>query len=340
MNNTISIIGAGSWGTALSILLANNGKKVNLWSLFQEEIDMLNNEREHIQKLPGIKIPSQITCTADLEKALSGSKTVVLVVPSQTIRQTAKNINNHIDKNSIVVCCSKGLEEGSCKRLDEVIKEEIPSAKRVVLSGPSHAEEVAKNIPSALVAASEDIAAAEFIQEIFMSPYFRVYTNTDVIGVELGGALKNVIALCAGIVDGLGLGDNTNAALMTRGIAEITRLGVSLGAKRNTFAGLTGIGDLIVTCTSIHSRNRRAGILIGQGKSTEEAIKEVKMVVEGITTTKAAYDLANRKNVIMPITSEAYDVLYNGKNAKEAVLSLMMRDKKLEIEELNGETWL
>ena len=234
----------------------------------------------------------------------------------------------------IVVSCSKGLEDGTGFRMSQVIQQELSNVTPVVLSGPSHAEEVAKDIPTTVVAASDNIKAAKLVQDIFMTTKFRVYTNPDVIGVELGGALKNVIALCAGISDGLGFGDNTRAALMTRGIAEMSRLGRAMGANPRTFSGLSGIGDLIVTCSSIHSRNRRAGILIGQGKSLKEAAQEVKMVVEGITTTKVAYEIATEKAVVMPITNEAYNVLFKGKKAQEAVSDLMTRNKKCEVEEL------
>lgn len=334
MKKTISIIGAGSMGTAMAILLSKNGHNVKMWSPMSEEIEMLNTEREHIQRLPGIKLQDNVFCTTDLEKTLNKSDVVVLAIPSQTTRENCKKIKKYIEKNMIVVTCSKGIEESTCLILSDVIQQEIPEATTVVLSGPSHAEEIARDIPTAVVAASEKKAAAVLIQDIFMSPNFRVYTSSDIIGVELGGALKNVIALCAGISDGLGFGDNTKAALMTRGITEIARLGLAMGAKIQTFNGLTGIGDLIVTCTSMHSRNRRAGILIGQGKSVEDALLEVKMVVEGVTSTKPAYELGIAKNVSMPITTEAYNVLFNGKNPKQAVVDLMMRDKKGEMDEL------
>ncbi len=333
MKRNIAIIGAGSWGTALSVLLAKNGHQVKMWSCFNEEVEMLNKTREHLHKLPGVVVPNGVQCTGDVEEALRGAEAVVMVIPSQTIRKNAKDISKYIKPGAIVVSCSKGLEDETGLRLSEVLKEEIPDASIVALSGPSHAEEVGKDIPTAIVAASEVKAAAEYVQDMFMSPKFRVYTNPDITGVELGGALKNVIAMCAGISDGLGFGDNTKAALMTRGITEISRLGESMGANIQTFSGLAGIGDLIVTCTSMHSRNRRAGILIGQGKTVKEAIDEVKMVVEGVTTTKAAYELAAKKNVEMPITTQAFEVLFNGKNAKQAVVDLMMRDKKFEIEQ-------
>lgn len=331
MNKNISMIGAGSWGTALAILLAKSGHRVKMWSCFEKERVMINDLKEHKEKLPGIKIPEKILCTGDIEESLHGSDMVVMVIPSHTIRENAKNISTYIKKETIIVNCSKGIESETGLRLSQVIKEEVPNANLVTLSGPSHAEEVANGVPTTVVAASEDISAAELVQDIFMTPLFRVYTNSDIIGVEIGGALKNVIALCAGISDGLGFGDNTKAALMTRGLVEISRLGTSMGANSQTFAGLSGIGDLIVTCTSMHSRNRRAGILIGQGKTSKEAMEEVKMVVEGVTTTNAAYQLAKKRNVVMPITFEAYEVLFNAKDAKSAVNDLMMRNKKDEV---------
>lgn len=331
MKANVSVIGAGSWGTALSILLSKNGNKVKMWTRFSKEADMINRIREHVHKLPGVLVPEGVVCTSDIEEALRGSDLVAIVLPSQTIRENARTISKYIKKNTPVVCCSKGLEESTCYLLSDVIKQEIPQSRIVILSGPSHAEEVARDIPTAVVASSEDKEAAGLVQDVFMSPKFRIYTNPDIIGVQLGGAIKNAIALCAGISDGLGFGDNTKAALMTRGIAEITRLGVALGAREETFGGLAGIGDLIVTCTSMHSRNRRAGILIGQGKSVKEAIEEIGMVVEGVTTAKAAYKLSIEKVVEMPITTEAYEVLFNGKNPQIAVADLMMRDKKLEI---------
>jgi len=327
----IAIMGAGSMGTALSILLSGNGHRVRIWTPFKEEADMINEKREQVEKLPGARIPEDVFCTADIEEALKGAEVVVLAIPSQTVRKNIRDFSKYLRKEQLIACFSKGLELGTGLRLSQVVMQEIPQAVYVALSGPCHAEELALGIPTAYVAASPDMKAAEYIQDIFMSPRFRVYTNDDIIGVELGGALKNVIALCAGISDGLGYGDNTKAALMTRGIAEISRLGVAMGANPMTFAGLAGIGDLIVTCTSMHSRNRRAGILIGKGKSVEEAVNEVKMVVEGIYTTRAAYEISRRMNVVMPITSEAYHVLFNGKNPEEAVNNLMMRDRKYEM---------
>ncbi len=327
----VAVIGAGSMGTAVSILLAGNGHNVKMWSPFKEEADMINTYREHKYKLPGAKIPEGVICTTSLQEALDGNDLIAMVVPSHTVRQNARNISKYISGSRIICCFSKGIEEDTFLRMSEVINQEIPDARVVALSGPCHAEELACGMPSAYVAASRDMAAAEYVQDVLMSSTFRVYTNPDIVGVELGGAIKNVIALCAGISDGLGFGDNTKAALMTRGIMEMSRLGVALGARPETFAGLSGIGDLIVTCTSMHSRNRRAGILIGKGKTMEEAVSEVKMVVEGITTTKAAYKLAKKLNISTPIIDEAYKILFEGKDPRQAVYELMMRDRKCEM---------
>lgn len=326
----ISVIGSGGWGTALAILLNKKGHSVTLWSWCKEESDVLLSEKENKAYLPGITLPDDIIYTSELENAVKWAELVVTVLPSHRLRVYAKEMASYIG-DRIIVNCTKGLEPGSLKTMAECLEEEIPSAKVVVLSGPSHAEEVARFIPTTVVAASKDMTLAEKVQDIFMCESFRVYTNSDVIGVEVGGALKNVIALCAGMVDGLSYGDNTKAALMTRGLSEITRLGVALGAKRETFMGLTGIGDLIVTCTSMHSRNRRAGILLGQGKSLDETLSEIKMVTEGITSCSAAYELAKKLNVDMPIVNEAYAVLYMNKNPRTAVLDLMMRGKKEEV---------
>lgn len=331
MSRNISIVGAGSMGTAMAVLLSKNGNSVSLWSPMQDEIDMLKKNREHLTRLPGVKVPDSVEFTTDIEKAVKNAEVVVLAVPSQTTRQNCRTLSKLITKETIVVTCSKGIEEGTCKLLSEIMQEELPNNNIAVLSGPSHAEEIGRDIPTTVVAASENIDIANYLQDLFMTPNFRVYTNTDVVGVELGGALKNIIALCAGISDGLGYGDNTKAALMTRGIAEISRLGVAMGGCADTFSGLTGVGDLIVTCTSMHSRNRRAGMLIGQGKSADEALKEVNMVVEGVATTKPAYDLATKLGVSMPITTEAYRILFEGKDPKSAVGSLMTRDKKTEM---------
>lgn len=329
----VSVIGAGSMGTAVSILLAGNGHKVEMWTPFKEEADMINTKREQVEKLPGAIVPEGVECTDNLEKALAFSDVLVMVIPSQTVRDNARTIAGLIGtEKKTISCFSKGLEKGTGFRMSEVIRQELSGVNIVAMSGPCHAEELSKGVPTAYVAASEDKSAAELIQDIFMSPMFRVYTNPDIIGVELGGSIKNVIALCAGISDGLGFGDNTKAALMTRGIAEISRLGKAMGAQMQTFAGLAGIGDLIVTCTSMHSRNRRAGILIGQGKPVDQALKEVKMVVEGVYTTEPVYKLSQELDIRMPITAEAYAVLFSGKDPRQAVVDLMTRDRKNELD--------
>ena len=332
--NKICVLGAGSWGSALALSLAKKGYDVTMWTLSQEQADKVNLTKENIDYLPGVLFPNNIILTTNIEEAVINSKLIVLAVPSQAIRSVCNQIKPFIKDNQILVDVAKGLERGSRLRLSQVCEEELPNNPYVALSGPSHAEEVARDIPTTLVVACENVDIAQEVQDIFMSPKLRVYTNPDVIGVELGGALKNIIAFGAGICDGLGYGDNTKAALMTRGIREISRLGIALGADSSTFSGLSGIGDLIVTCTSMHSRNRRAGILIGQGKSLDETLKEVKMVVEGITATEVAYDVANKMDIDMPITSAIYSVLYEGKNANEVVVNLMMRSKKHEIEEV------
>lgn len=330
----LTVLGAGSWGSALALSLAKKGYNVTMWTLNQEQADKINKTKENIDYLPGVLFPNNITLTTNIEQAIEGSKLIVLAVPSQAIRSVCKQIKPFVSKDQILVDVAKGLERGTGLRLSQVCEEELPGNPYVALSGPSHAEEVAKDIPTTLVVASENLEIAQEVQDIFMSPKLRVYTNPDVIGVELGGALKNIIAFGAGICDGLGYGDNTKAALMTRGIREIARLGIALGANTGTFSGLSGIGDLIVTCTSMHSRNRRAGILIGQGKSLEETLKEVKMVVEGITATEVAYEVSKKMNIDMPITSAIYSVLYENKNANEVVVNLMMRSKKHEMEEI------
>ena len=332
MQRNISVLGAGSMGSAVSVLLADNGHNVKMWSVFKEEADMINNQREQKDKLPGVIIPNNVYCTTDLVEVIQFSDICVVVIPSQAIRDIVSQIATIAKKPKLFSCFSKGLEKGSGLRMSQVIQEEMPETTVVAMTGPCHAEELSKDIPTAYVAASESRQAAELIQEIFMSRSFRVYTNPDIIGAELGGAVKNVIALCAGISDGLGYGDNTKAALMTRGIAEISRLGCAMGARRETFTGLAGIGDLIVTCTSMHSRNRRAGILLGQGMSVNQVIEEVKMVVESIYTTEPVYRLSKKLKVDMPITSEAYSILFEGKNPVEAVEALMGRDRTHEPE--------
>ena len=331
--SVVSIIGAGSWGTSLSILLSNNGHDVRVWSLFQDEVDILNNHREHKDKLPGVKVPNSVKFTTDLSKCLENHEYVVLVVPSQTVRSSMQRIKPYIYKDDNIVICSKGLEEGTGLRLSEVVQSEISNVNIIALYGPSHAEEVAIGIPTTLVASSVNQEAAMNVQDLFMSPNFRVYTSPDVIGAEIGSALKNVIALCAGICDGLGFGDNSKAALMTRGITEIARLGIAMGANSKTFSGLTGIGDLIVTCTSQHSRNWRAGNLIGKGMTVNEAQNQVKMVVEGVSATRAAKELSLRYNVNLPICHEAYAILFENKDCRKAVYDLMTRSKKHESED-------
>lgn len=330
----LCILGAGSWGSALGLVLAKKGYQVNMWTLSEEQAEKINRTRENIDYLPGVLFPNNITLTTDIENAIKDSKIIVLAVPSQAIRSVCKQIKTFVNDNQIIVDVAKGLEKGTGLRLSQVCEQELPNNPYVTLSGPSHAEEVAKDIPTTVVVASKDLEIAQRVQDIFMSPKFRVYTNPDIVGVELGGALKNIIAFGAGICDGLGYGDNAKAALMTRGIREIGRLGQAMGANSSTFAGLSGIGDLIVTCTSMHSRNRRAGILIGEGKNLEETLKEVKMVVEGITATEVAYEVAKDLKIDMPITNAIYSVLHNGSNPNEVVIELMMRNKTHEMEEV------
>lgn len=326
----ISVLGAGSWGTALAVLLYNNGHEVTLWSALADEVKMLSEKREHETKLPGVRLPDNMEITTDLEKSLLDSDVAVLAVPSPFTRSTAHQMSSFTRKGQIVVNVAKGVEEHTLMTLSEIISEEIPQADVCVLSGPSHAEEVGKGIPTTCVVSAEKRETAEFLQGIFMSPVFRVYTTPDILGVELGGALKNVIALAAGTADGLGYGDNTKAALITRGIAEIARLGTKMGAKIETFYGLSGMGDLIVTCASVHSRNRKAGYLMGKGYTMKEAMDEVKMVVEGVYSAKAAKSLAEKYQVEMPIIEEVNKVLFEDKPAAEAVQDLMLRDKKVE----------
>ena len=333
-NVNIGVIGGGSWGTALAILLLNNGHNVDIWIRDSLQIQHIKESNENKKYLPGIVIPSNLNLTNDISKVIYDKQVIVLAIPSHGVRQILNETKNIINKDQVIVNVAKGIENNTLLRISQIVEEILPYNPYAVLSGPSHAEEVARNMPTTVVSASKDKKVAEYVQDIFMSSYFRVYTNPDVVGVELGGSLKNVIALGAGISDGVGYGDNTKAALMTRGIIEMARLGKKMGANSSTFSGLSGIGDLIVTCTSMHSRNRRAGILIGQGKSLGEAIDSVGMVVEGIKTTKSAYELAKREQVVMPITEEIYQVLYEGKNVKNSVDNLMLRDKKPEMEEI------
>lgn len=326
----VSVLGAGSWGTALSLLLCKNGHEVTLWSALEDEVRMLCEKREHESKLPGVCLPEDMKITADLEGSLKEPDVAVLAVPSPFTRSTAHRMAPFVKKGQIIVNVAKGVEERTLMTLSEIISEEIPQADVCVLSGPSHAEEVGKGLPTTCVVSAEKRETAEYLQGIFMSPVFRVYTTPDILGVELGGALKNVIALAAGTADGLGYGDNTKAALITRGIAEISRLGTKMGARAETFYGLSGIGDLIVTCASVHSRNRKAGYLMGKGYTMQEAMDEVKMVVEGVYSAKAAKSLAEKYQVEMPIIEEVNKVLFENKPAADAVRDLMLRDKKVE----------
>ncbi len=324
------VIGAGSWGSALALLLHHNGHRVTLWSALEDEVELLRTKRENPDKLPGVKLPEEIEVTSDLKRGVTDQDILVLAVPSPFVRSTAHQMKTLIRDGQIIVNVAKGIEEKTLMTLSQVIEEEIPLAEVAVMSGPSHAEEVGKGLPTTIVVGAREQKTAEYIQHLFMSEVFRVYTSADVTGIELGAALKNVVALAAGIADGLGYGDNTKAALITRGIAEIARLGIAMGGKMETFAGLSGIGDLIVTCASMHSRNRRAGILIGKGYSYEEAMTEVKMVVEGVYSAKAALGLAEKYHVDLPIITEVNEVLFHNKRADEAVKELMLRDGKSE----------
>lgn len=326
----ISIMGAGSWGIALAVLLHKNGHHVTVWSVIETEIRMLQKEREHKDKLPGVKLPEDMVFTTDLEQAVKGAEVLVLAVPSPYTRSTSHSMASLVKEGQVIVNVAKGIEEKTLLTLSQIIEEEIPQANVAVLSGPSHAEEVGRGIPTTIVVGAKDKETAEYLQNIFMNEVFRVYISPDVLGIELGAALKNVVALAAGIADGLGYGDNTKAALITRGITEIARLGVAMGGRFETFCGLTGIGDLIVTCASMHSRNRRAGILIGQGYTMKQAMDEVKMVVEGVYSAKAAMGLAKKFDVQLPIIEQVNAVLFEGQLADEAVKNLMLRDKKIE----------
>ena len=326
----ISVIGAGSWGTALALNLNKNGHRVTVWSIVESEIEMLKTEHEHKDKLPGVKLPDDMEFTTDLQAAVSDKDVLVLAVPSPYTRSTSRSMAPYMREGQLIINASKGIEEKTLMTMSAVIEEELPQAEVAVLSGPSHAEEVGKGLPTTIVVGAKRKATAEYLQNIFMNEVFRVYISPDVLGIELGAALKNVVALAAGIADGLGYGDNAKAALITRGIMEIGRLGVAMGGKLETFCGLTGIGDLIVTCASMHSRNRRAGILIGQGYTMEQAMDEVKMVVEGVYSAKAAIGLAKKYDVQLPIIEEVNAVLFEGQPADESVKNLMLRDKKIE----------
>jgi len=325
----ITILGSGGWGTALALLLLDNGHQVTLWSAFEEESNVLRQTREN-PYLPGVSLPKGLICTADLETVQTANM-VVMATPSFAVRETARKIKSLLRPQTPVVIVSKGLDRDTLQPFTDVVQEEIgPTAQVAALSGPSHAEEVSRKVPTACVAAAADRAVAEFVQDAFMSERFRVYTSTDVVGVELGAALKNVIALCAGVSDGLGYGDNTIAALMTRGLAEMAELATALGGQRETLSGLAGLGDLIVTCTSPHSRNRRAGVLIGKGMDIQAAMSQVGGVVEGYYAAAAAMQLAKQHAVEMPVSRELYLALYEGKALQSVLYDLMTRTKKAE----------
>ena len=326
----IGIVGAGSWGIALSVLLHNNGHEVSVWSIIKEEVEMLREKREHVTKLPGVKLAEDILFTDDLQEITKNKDVLVLAVPSPYTRSTCKSMKSYVKEGQIIVNVAKGVEDHTYDTLTDIMEEEIPQAVATVLCGPSHAEEVGRGLPTTVVAGARDLETAQYLQNIFISPVFRVYTSTDMLGMELGGALKNVIALAAGMADGLEYGDNTKAALITRGISEIARLGVAMGGKLETFYGLTGIGDLIVTCESKHSRNRKAGYLMGKGYTMQEAMDEVQMIVEGVYSAKAALGLSQKYHVEMPIVEQVNKILFEGKRADEAVKDLMLRDKKIE----------
>ncbi len=329
----ISIIGGGSWGIALAVLLSRNGHEITIWSALENEIAMLKEKHEH-RMLPGVVLPDNTVFTTREQEAVQGKDLLVMAVASSYTRSTARRLKELVENNQKILNVAKGIEETTLMTLSEIIEQEIPQADVAVMSGPSHAEEVGRGLPTTIVVGAGSRATAEYIQNLFMNEVFRVYISPDILGMELGGSLKNVVALAAGIADGLGYGDNTKAALITRGITEIARLGTAMGGRFETFCGLTGIGDLIVTCASMHSRNRRAGILIGQGKTCEEAMAEVKMVVEGVYSAKAAMGLARKYNVQLPIIQQVNEVLFDGKSADQAVKELMLRDKKIEVSDL------
>ncbi len=326
----VGVLGAGSWGTALSLLLHGNGHQITIWSIDKNEVEMLQTEREHKSKLPGVKIPEDIAVTNDIEVGMKDKDFLVLAVPSVFTRSTARSMKPYIVPGQKIVNVAKGIEDSTLMTLSDQIEEELSEADVAVLSGPSHAEEVGKGLPTTCVVGARSRETAEYLQDAFKTENFRVYISPDILGIELGGSLKNVIALAAGMADGLGYGDNTKAALITRGIAEITRLGVVMGGKAETFAGLTGIGDLIVTCASVHSRNRRAGYLMGQGKTMKEAMDEVQMVVEGVYSAKAAIKLGEKYGVSLPIIEQVNEILFEDKSAAEAVKELMVREGKFE----------
>ncbi|WP_249310214.1 NAD(P)H-dependent glycerol-3-phosphate dehydrogenase [Bacillus sp. FJAT-49736] len=336
----VAVIGAGSWGTALAIVLADNGHEVRLWGHKQEQIDEINSKHTNEKYLPGINLPEGITGIGSLTSVLQDVEIVVLAVPTKAIREVLGKVREFQSKPITIVHVSKGIEPDTLLRISEMIEQELPPAilkDIVVLSGPSHAEEVSLRHPTTVAVSSKNMDIANKVQDLFMNQHFRVYTNPDVIGVEIGGALKNIIALAAGISDGLGYGDNAKAALITRGLTEIARLGTKMGANPLTFLGLSGIGDLIVTCTSVHSRNWRAGNMLGKGMNLDEVLERMGMVVEGVRTTKAAYQLSEKYNVKMPITEALFGVLFNDNNPKDAVDQLMGRLKTHEMEDLTNE---
>ena len=326
----VGVMGAGSWGTALALLLHGNGHQVSVWSIDASEVKMLSEEREHKLKLPGVKIPEDMYFSTNMEEIIKDKDFLVLAVPSTFTRGTAKNMSPYVKDGQIIVDVAKGIEESTLMTLSQQISQEIPHANVAVLSGPSHAEEVGRGLPTTVCVGARTKETAEYLQQMFSNEVFRVYTSPDMLGMELGGSLKNVIALAAGIADGMGYGDNTKAALITRGIAEIARLGVKMGGAIETFSGLAGIGDLIVTCASVHSRNRKAGYLMGQGLSMQEAMDEVHMVVEGVYSAKAAKKLGEKYGVSMPIVDKVNEVLFEGKDPHEAVNELMLRDSRAE----------
>lgn len=326
----IGVIGAGSWGTALATVVAGKGNQVRIWDVNEAHLKSMEENRENVNYLPGVPLNENITIVYTAEEALKDADVVLFSAPAQHFRSALGSAKDYIGENALIINVAKGIEQKTLERMSQIAAEQLDMDRYVVLSGPSHAEEVGRRLPTTVAAASKNLEAAEKVQDLFMTERFRVYTTEDVVGVELGGALKNIIALGAGISDGMGFGDNAKAALMTRGLAEIGRLGMKLGAKSETFAGLTGTGDLIVTCTSMHSRNRRCGIMIGEGMSPNEATKKVGMVVEGMFTTEAAYELAKRENVEMPITEAIYKVVQGEVTAAEAVEILMGRERKHE----------
>ncbi|KPN95312.1 NAD(P)H-dependent glycerol-3-phosphate dehydrogenase [Lysinibacillus sp. ZYM-1] len=333
----VCVLGAGSWGSALAMVLAENGHDTLVWTHRAEQADEINDMHTNKKYLPETVLPSNLHATSDITKAATHAETIIVAVPTKAIREVCEKLKAELTKKILFVHVSKGIEPDSLKRISEILAESLPAEnveEIVVLSGPSHAEEVVLHHPTTVTATCANIDAAEKVQDLFMNQFFRVYTNDDVIGVEIGGALKNVIALAAGITDGLNYGDNAKAALITRGLAEITRLGVKMGGNPFTFSGLTGMGDLIVTCTSVHSRNWRAGNMLGQGMMLQEVLDQMGMVVEGVRTTKAAYQLAEKYGVAMPISTELYSVLFNDVEPKVAVDALMLRMKKREIDDM------